>query len=404
LRARGPLPIADVVEWVTQACDAIGEAHRMGIVHRDLKPSNLFLTHKNDGTPLVKVLDFGISKAAQQTAALEGTLTTSRTLIGSPMYMSPEQIRDPKAVDSRSDIWSLGIILHQLLTGKPAFSADSLPGVCAAIAADPPASTRERRPEVPEALERVIQKCLEKRPDARYQSVESLCAALAPFGHRAQPGSARGVELAPTERPELDRSSAEAPTISHGRLNRELVAPSAPSDAPLAATQRSAEKTRRRWVVPAALAAFVALAIAALALWPKSGLQPAGVEPIGRPASFVLRIESEPERAEVFDGERLLGTAPFEIRLENAALERAERQFTLRLAGRLPYVVTQGPSASDTTVRGRLAPMPEPAPTEAASAAAPEATTAGPGSRRPPAGKPAIPAPASTGTDIRLER
>jgi serine/threonine-protein kinase len=367
----------------------------MGIVHRDLKPSNLFLTRRNDGSPLVKVLDFGISKAFQQ-AALEGTLTTSRTLIGSPMYMSPEQIRDPKAVDARSDIWSMGIILHQLLTGKPAFSADSLPGVCAAIAADPPASTRERRSDVPEALERVIQKCLDKRPEARFQSVESLCAALAPFGLRG-PVSSTGNRPRPEPEPEPPgESSADAPTISHGRLLRDQAAlVSSPlSDAPLAATQRSETGRRLRIAIPAILLALGAAAALVFALGPSSDETSTGAA-----ASFSLRVESTPDGAEVFEGDRLLGRAPLEIRLQNEDLERQAKRFTLRMPGRLSYVVEQGPSAVDTTVRGRLDPVPEPT----ASSGAPE--PAAPASGTPRVPKPGSkPPPATTGTDIRLER
>ncbi len=261
VRERGPLPIEDVVDYVIHACDAVGEAHRAGIVHRDLKPANLFLISRTDGSSLVKVLDFGISKASAQ-AALEGTLTTSRTLIGSPLYMSPEQIRDPKSVDARSDIWSFGVILHQLLTGKQAFTADSLPGVCAAIAADPPQSTRELRPEVPAELEAVIRKCLEKRPDDRYQNVEELCAALAPFGRL---GSA---SLAPTvpvsslrwippsgtfhERPAPPPPPPPPP------------APPARSEMALASSQTlvSSGFTRPRVLVPVALVLVAALAVA----------------------------------------------------------------------------------------------------------------------------------------------
>jgi len=314
------------------------------------------------------------------------------------MYMSPEQIRDPKAVDARSDIWSMGIILHQLLTGKPAFTADSLPGVCAAIAADPPASTRERRKDVPEALERLIQKCLEKRPEARFQSVESLCAALAPFGLRG-PVSSTGNRPRPEAEPEPPgESSVDAPTISHGRLLRDQAAlVSSPlSDAPLAATQRSETGRRMRIAIPAILLALVAAVAVVFALRPSDE---AATGATSRPASFSLRVESTPDGAEVFDGDRLLGRTPFEIRLQNADLERAAKRFTLRMPGHLSYVVEQGPSAVDSTLRGRLDPVPEPT----ASSGAPE--PAAPASGAPRVPKPGSkPPPATTGTDIRLER
>jgi eukaryotic-like serine/threonine-protein kinase len=400
LRSRGPLPIEDVVQYVIEACDAVGEAHAMGIVHRDLKPSNLFLTTKHSGREIVKVLDFGISKLAQQTS-LEATLTTSRTLIGSPLYMSPEQIRDPKSVDSRSDIWSLGIILHQLLTGKPAFTADSLPGVCAAIAADAPASTRALRPEVPEPLERVILRCLEKNPAARYASVEELCAALSPFGGVEPALSSRSGRVAlPGDAASLPSGfsavSDEKSTLAEksGAILR--------SDAPLAATQRAREQPRKRRLKLGLLLGALILASAAAA---GVALLGRGDEPARHrrapaseaqpPAAFELRIESTPAGATVFDGERRVGATPLVVSLENRELERAPKRFTLRLEGHEPYRLERGPSETDVAVRAELTPRPpEPPPAESADT---PSRAQRPG--RAPAQRP--PAP---GTDIRLER
>jgi serine/threonine protein kinase len=182
----GPLPIELAADCVRQAAEAIACAHREGIVHRDLKPSNLFLTQRSDGSPLVKVLDFGISKSMQaELDPTSGSLTATRSVLGTPFYMSPEQVRDAKKVDFRTDIWSLGLILHELLSGSPAFDGSTLPGVCAAIAADPPAALRLKRPEVPVELEAIVLKCLQKDPMRRYQSASSLVAALAPWTGRA---------------------------------------------------------------------------------------------------------------------------------------------------------------------------------------------------------------------------
>jgi eukaryotic-like serine/threonine-protein kinase len=286
LRARGPLPIADVVEYVTQACRALGEAHALGIVHRDLKPSNLFLVRRKDGSTLVKVLDFGISKGAR-VESLEGTLTTSQTLIGSPLYMSPEQIRDPKNVDARSDIWSLGVILHQLLTGRPVFSGESLAAVCAAIAADPPARTRELRPDVPPELEAVIARCLAKRPGARFQNVGELCAALAPFGRPAVSGS--GLWARPSSPESSDAGpGGELPTALLHKTPRL-------SDAPLAASRtRTLDQTRSkrsRWRL-IALGASVVLLGSTLGLVVARALR--GADPAPTPPAAAA---SEPEPA-----------------------------------------------------------------------------------------------------------
>jgi serine/threonine protein kinase len=164
LDERGALPEAEAVDYVLQACAGVAEAHQMGIVHRDLKPSNLFVTRRSDGLPLLKVLDFGISKQLTDPGSGQHvpTFTNTRTLMGSPNYMSPEQIRDARRVDARADIWALGIILQELVTDAPVFHGESFPGVCAAIVADPPMPVRTMRPDVSERLEAIIERCLQK--------------------------------------------------------------------------------------------------------------------------------------------------------------------------------------------------------------------------------------------------
>jgi serine/threonine-protein kinase len=182
LAARGPLPVAEAVDYVLQACAGIAEAHASGIVHRDLKPSNLFLTRRADGSPLVKVLDFGISKSSDAGDA-EGSLTGPAEVLGSPMYMSPEQVRGAKSVDHRTDIWSLGVICFRLLSGKAPFGGGE--GVAAALASvvsDDPPMLRELAPDVPGELEAVVMRCLRKSADDRFATVADLAAALSPFG------------------------------------------------------------------------------------------------------------------------------------------------------------------------------------------------------------------------------
>jgi serine/threonine-protein kinase len=179
---RGPLPVSEAVDYVLQACDAVAEAHSLGIVHRDLKPSNLFLTERPDGSPLVKVLDFGISKALH--AGERGSqmqMTASAAIMGSPQYMSPEQIRSSKNVDARADVWALGTILHELLTGSPAYVADTVPGLLAMIVADPPPPLSAARADAPGELEAIILRCLEKDRERRYPSVAALARALERF-------------------------------------------------------------------------------------------------------------------------------------------------------------------------------------------------------------------------------
>ncbi len=186
LRHRGPLSIPDAVGYMMQACEAIAEAHHIGIVHRDLKPSNFFLTTRTDGSPLIKVLDFGIAKARAELEQ-EVSLTKTRTVLGSPVYMSPEQIRSARSVDHRSDIWSLGVTLYELLTDQLPFDGDSITGVAAAVSTDPIAPIRSIRPEIPIGLSLVIERCLEKKPNDRYQTIADFAEDLVPYG----PESAR---------------------------------------------------------------------------------------------------------------------------------------------------------------------------------------------------------------------
>ena len=186
---------SDVVDWVLQACEAIAEAHLRGIVHRDLKPSNLFLTDRVGGRPVVKVLDFGIAKALGSQPDEERALQTQTlAVMGTPRYMSPEQMRSAKHVDARTDIWALGAILFELLTGRPAFDGESLPELCSMVAVDPVPSLCDLRPDIPEGLERAIRWCMEKSPDDRPQTVAQLAAALAPFGSDEASAAAARIE------------------------------------------------------------------------------------------------------------------------------------------------------------------------------------------------------------------
>jgi len=191
--ARGPLPVTDAVRYVLHTCEALAEVHVQGIVHRDIKPANLFLAARADGTSIVKLLDFGISKAAP--SWVEGnkgrSLTQTAAVIGSPRYMSPEQLRSSRDVDARSDVWALGVTLFELLGGDSPFAAGTMPEVCASILKDEPISLAGLRPEVPRELEDVIRRCLAKEPDKRWTNVAELAIALRPFG---PPGSDISVE------------------------------------------------------------------------------------------------------------------------------------------------------------------------------------------------------------------
>jgi serine/threonine-protein kinase len=180
VQARGALPAEEAVEYVLQACEAIVEAHDLGIVHRDLKPANLFLTHRADGSPLVKVLDFGISKVEGGGSRSE-LLTSASVLMGSPRYMSPEQMLSAKDVDARTDVWAIGVILYELVCAKPVWHADTMQGLCALIASSPAPSLLASAPKAPAVLDAVVAKCLAKSRDERIASVADLALALEPI-------------------------------------------------------------------------------------------------------------------------------------------------------------------------------------------------------------------------------
>ncbi len=278
LRATGPLPVADAVAYLAQAIEAIAEAHSLGIVHRDLKPSNLFLTRRPDGTALVKVLDFGISKASGPNMTDAGMTTTSAVL-GSPMYMAPEQMIASREVDGRTDVWSLGVVLYQLLTGRGPFNGTTMTELCARILQEPHAPIRATRPDVPFEIETVVARCLEKDRVRRFASVADLAEAIAPFGGQ---GAAMSAERARRLIPRTERASA-IPNVTPAQPLPATVGGSAEGGTPrmamvampYAATNPSWSATRGRspssgsgvWIALALGAAGIIVAAAVVILY-----------------------------------------------------------------------------------------------------------------------------------------
>jgi serine/threonine-protein kinase len=176
----GALSVTEAVDFVLQASCAIAEAHAKGIVHRDLKPANLFLTMRSDHTKLIKVFDFGISKSLTGSNS-DQSLTRTAALVGSPLYMSPEQLESARDVDLRTDIWSLGVILFELMTGSVPFAGDNMPQLVRAVLAARPPRASDVRKEIPEGLSDVIERCLRLDLSERFSNVGELAAALAAF-------------------------------------------------------------------------------------------------------------------------------------------------------------------------------------------------------------------------------
>ena len=171
---RAQLTLGGVIDLMLQACEALAEAHSLGIVHRDIKPANFFLTRGSDGAPLLKVLDFGISKAP----TTGSNLTATQSVMGTPAYMSPEQMRSSRDVDHRSDIWALGIVLYELLQGVPPYGGDTFSSMVIKVVTEPlPRLTVA----LPGDLEAIVYRCLEKDPARRFQNVAELTQMLAPY-------------------------------------------------------------------------------------------------------------------------------------------------------------------------------------------------------------------------------
>jgi serine/threonine protein kinase len=270
LRLRGALPLGQAVEFMLQTCEPIAEAHALGIIHRDIKPANLFVTRRADGLMAIKVLDFGISKLATTAGPSSNELTRKSVALGSPSYMSPEQLSCASAVDARTDIWSLGVTFYEMLTGEVPFNADATPQLCGKILRDPVPPARELRPNTPEGVEAILRKCMEKERENRYENVGELAIALAAFGSQRA------------------RASAQ-------RIWRTIHAPSAPADLPLTLDESTGVGTGRRGDQTHVVWGHSALAITPrrrIAAWAAAGLLA-----IGAVAAFAVAPTSRTRAA-----------------------------------------------------------------------------------------------------------
>lgn len=229
LDERGPLPLDEAVLFVMQACEAVAEAHEQGIIHRDLKPPNLFLTTRPNGTPCIKVLDFGISKELH---TLQDDLTRTGAFVGSPGYVSPERLANNKIAHAQSDIWALGIVLYELISGLPPFRAKLMMDLIAEIVSAPVVPLRQHRPEIPVGLDAIVQRCLEKQPEKRYASVRALMVDLEPFAAKDIAPKARrapsAAALPQVETTALLPMPAPAPTANGAPEPSPWPAPQAP--------------------------------------------------------------------------------------------------------------------------------------------------------------------------------
>jgi len=255
---RGPLPIEQAVGFVLQACEAIAEAHTLGIVHRDLKPANLFVIERPDGLLAVKVLDFGISKSTGLGASGAGITRTSAA-IGSPLYMSPEQMQSARDVDTRGDIWALGVLLYELVSGRTPFPGESMAELVLKVVTAAPFPLRGVCVDAPPGLEAVVLKCLEKDRRARYQTVADLAVALLEFAPRHSKPSVERIGRV-MQRAGMSTSGTQLPPSSNP-----VDAHSIPAPQTLASWGQTKPPAKRRHRVVLIATVSVAVPISALA-------------------------------------------------------------------------------------------------------------------------------------------
>jgi serine/threonine protein kinase len=216
---RGPVPATRAAAIGVAIAEALEHAHEAGIIHRDLKPDNVYLARRPRGRELVKVLDFGLAKLVHD-GALGPSITRDGTVFGTPEYMAPEQAEGEK-LDGRTDIYALGIILYQLVTGDVPFRASNFVALLTKQVSDKPMPPRERRPdlEIPEGLEAVILRCLEKKAEDRYATAQELAEALEPFAA----GDSSQLMLLPRSSENSRRMpTLETPTVSGDRPSQRL--------------------------------------------------------------------------------------------------------------------------------------------------------------------------------------
>ena len=359
----GPLPVQEAVDYVLQACEGLLEAHALGIVHRDLKPENLFRAETHEGS-VIKVLDFGISKDTGLSPGLSprSVMTTAGYAVGSPYYMSPEQMR-ALDVDARADIWSLGAILYELLSGHCPFEGESLPVVCASVLSEAEAAALASvAPQVPEGLSVIVAGCLRKDREQRFGSVVELAAPLRAFastdGQRSADRSSRLSVVSSL------KSQSERPTVTP--------APMAASTA-VAASFRPASP--RYLPVTAALLVIVGVALGWAALRAADAPRntkpevAAAAPPVANPAT-VTTSASNIAPAEPRPGPALATSAEATGKSPNAGAERAHA--TKRVAASTPIVAPPAPTSPLASALTKPAVPPSPSNKPPANAWDPE--------------------------------
>ena len=348
----GALPASDAIGLARQLARGLREAHAHDVVHRDLKPSNVMLIGQEDGSELVKIVDFGLVKVLTDDS---DHVTKEGTFLGSPRYMSPEQIAHGR-VDHRTDLYSLGVILYQVLCGALPFDSDHAVQTLMAHLHNPVPWMAERNPDarVPEQLELFVRRCLEKDPAGRPASMEEFTREITEIekslGFAPAPGTAPGLAFdydtgSGRRRPLLQpvpevRTGPQPSTAREQRIVD-------PIDQPTIANPPPTKKPSALPIVLTAVGAVVIVVFGGLLLMrtQASQAQPAtasSADSAARRERFTLAIVSTPGGADVFEGDSSLGKTPLNLDVDNTAVQKSPRKLVLRLEGYQPYTLEQG--------------------------------------------------------------
>ncbi len=282
LARSGPLAPREAAQILGQLARALVKAHERGIVHRDIKPSNIFLCDVGGGEIFVKLLDFGIAKSGE--ARLEGDTTRTGSVLGSPFYMSPEQVVGARDLDARSDLWSVGVVAFEMVTGSKPFVAETLGALALAIHNEPLPSALAKNPALPPAIDGFFARALARTRAERFQSARELAEAFALAATGERPPPILSVE--PSPRSGDDLAAAVAPTL-------------------LATTTRDARARRLRIGLIAIGAGFVGTAALVSVAGRPSAVEPAAyveaaaprVEPVAPPPAPEPVVSSTPPPA-----------------------------------------------------------------------------------------------------------
>lgn len=394
LRDHGPLEVTAAVDCMIEACDAVAAAHAAGIIHRDLKPANLFVTQTADGASLIKVLDFGVSKVLPKSgqASTTGDLTQTGQIFGSPNYMSPEQLRSATDVDGRTDIWALGVVFYELVSGQLPFGGKSMADVLAAVVRDTPPLLSEVCPSVPVALAQIIARCFEKEPEGRYANAAEFADVLAPYASPDKQALVARIKRAATARaaaPSRSGVSEAFPTPPRGVSSDKQLTPnmvavergsrggasradsSAPVPAPskpyrvllvavagliivgigIAATRVSTSGSHGVTPASPAPSASVSAAMPTASEMPAPPpvVHPAEPVPAGTAARSKVKFEftTKPEKVQVFRDNIALGTTPLALEFDRS---RTSIKLIFSAWGYRPQEVTIIPEADRVMV------------------------------------------------------